>query len=128
MFEQLDVFAMAKSLAGYAGARQSVIARNIAQADTPGYKQQDLTPFSELYSSRSEPALRATRAGHLAAPAEDRALGAHVVRGADASPDGNTVTLEDEIMKSAVVRQQHDMALTVYRHGLDVLRASLGRR
>jgi len=44
------------------------------------------------------------------------------------SPDGNTVSLANEMVRSVEVRQQHDMALTVYRNTSDIIRASLGRR
>ncbi len=36
--------------------------------------------------------------------------------------------LEREMVKSVDVRQQHDMALAVYRNTSDIIRASLGRR
>ena len=45
----------------------------------------------------------------------------------DASPNGNTVSLETEMIKATEVRQQHDLALATYRGGLDLLRTALGR-
>ena len=48
------------------------------------------------------------------------------MRGA-ASPDGNTVSLKQEMVKAVEVRQQHDMALAIYRSTAAILRGSLGR-
>ena len=43
------------------------------------------------------------------------------------SPNGNTVSLEDEMVKAADVRHQHELALAVYSSALNILRTSLGR-
>ena len=47
---------------------------------------------------------------------------------AKAAPDGNTVSLARELVKSVDARQQHDMALSVYRATSEIVRTSLGRR
>jgi flagellar basal-body rod protein FlgB len=44
------------------------------------------------------------------------------------SPNGNTVSLETEMVRAVEVKQQHDMALAVYRTVSDIVRTSLGRR
>lgn len=126
MFEKLELVRMAQAMATHAGARQGEIARNIANADTPGFKARDLPPFAEVYEAPG--GLRATRAGHLGAgTAEGAEAVARHGRGA-ASPDGNTVSLEAEMVASVEVQQQHEMALAIYRNASDILRASLGRR
>jgi flagellar basal-body rod protein FlgB len=43
------------------------------------------------------------------------------------APNGNTVSLEGEMVKSVEARQAHEMALAIYRATSDVVRASLGR-
>ena len=47
-------------------------------------------------------------------------------KGAD-SPNGNTVSLEQEMVKMADVRKDHEMALAIYRNASGILRASLGK-
>jgi flagellar basal-body rod protein FlgB len=44
------------------------------------------------------------------------------------SPNGNSVSLETEMVKAADTQREHDLALAVYGKSLDILRASLGRR
>jgi flagellar basal-body rod protein FlgB len=130
MFEPLNLMRMAQSLAGYAGDRLGVIARNIAQADTPGYRAMDLPSFADVYAAQSGEdgfAMRATRAGHLSggfAAAEPLASPTE----GEASADGNTVSLEKQMVKMADIRLAHDMALSVYRVSADITRAALGRR
>jgi flagellar basal-body rod protein FlgB len=126
MFEKLTITAMAQSMAAHAGARLGVIARNVANADTPGYRTQDMSDFATVWRETSGDGLRATRAGHIATSGTP-ATESHSVRGHGA-PNGNTVSLESEMVKMVEARQQHDMALAIYRGTSDVLRASLGRR
>jgi flagellar basal-body rod protein FlgB len=125
MFEKLELTRMAQALASYSGARMGVIARNVAHADTPGYKAQDLAPFAEVFAAESG-GMRATRPGHLAASSDGMAMVAQRAPGREA-PNGNTVSLEGEMVKSVEARQSHEMALAVYRATSDVVRASLGR-
>ncbi|WP_135450130.1 MULTISPECIES: FlgB family protein [Tabrizicola] len=125
MFEKLELARMAQALAAHSGARMAVIARNIAHADTPGYKAQDLPSFASVLASEGGE-MRATRPGHLRTPAGNFALTPQTAPGRE-SPNGNTVSLEGEMVKSVEVRQSHDMALAIYRATSDVIRASLGR-
>ena len=125
MFEKLDVLRMAQALAVNAGARMGAIAGNIANADTPGYKARDLPDFATTYSA-SEDGMRATRPGHFGADPDDAAP-QPVIRQGVTAPNGNSVSLEHEMVMAAEVRQQHDMALSVYRASNDILRTALGR-
>jgi flagellar basal-body rod protein FlgB len=128
MFGKLEVTRMAQALAAHAGARQGVIAQNIAQADTPGYRAWDLTPFEDKYRAGNQPdALFATRPGHIRSEAVAKEAVVRQMPGA-ASPNGNTVSLETEMVKAVDVKQQHDMALSIYRSVSEIIRASLGRR
>jgi len=126
MFEKMQIFRLAQGLATHAAARQSAIAQNVANADTPGYRAKDVAPFAEAYEAG---AMRASRAGHLLAG--DSARGQWQMREASRpgaiSPNGNNVSLEAEMMLSAEVQQEHELALSVYRSALTILRSSIGR-
>ena len=110
----------------------SVTGSNIANADTPGYVARDLADFRDVMAeerlSSVAGGLRTSRSGHVAAShfAEDPGVLQTETPG-DASPNGNTVSLETEMIKATEVRQQHDLALATYRSGLDLLRTALGR-
>jgi flagellar basal-body rod protein FlgB len=125
MFEKLELTRMAQSMAAYSGARMAVIAENVANADTPGYKAKDMPAFSKVFSEAGGD-MRATRPGHLTAASQSALPTPDVVRGHEA-PNGNSVSLEAEMVKSVEARQGHEMALAIYRATSDVVRASLGR-
>ena len=130
MFEPLSITRMAQSLASYSGDRLGVIAHNIAQADTPGYKAMDLPAFSDVYAAQSGTdafTMRSTLPGHVQGglPGESPV---ETPAGGETSGDGNSVSVEREMVKMADIRQSHDMALSIYRVTQDITRAALGRR
>lgn len=126
MFDNLEIVRMASGLARHAGARQDIVARNIANADTPDCRARDVVPFEDLYASDMSQGMRATRSGHLGVAEAAGGIRLVDVPG-ESSPNGNTVSLEAEMMRSAEVRHQHDMATSIYKTSLDILRTSLGR-
>jgi len=44
------------------------------------------------------------------------------------SPNGNNVSLEQEVFNSAEAMGQHSLALSVYTKSMDLLRTAIGRR
>lgn len=106
MMEKLELTRMAQGLAAHSGARLGVLARNVAHADTPGYRAMDLPRFAEVYRSGTE------KAEPTRLPME---------------PNGNSVSLDDQMRRMADVRRSHEMALAVYRSTSSVVRAALGR-
>lgn len=130
MFESLDILKQAQAMASHAGARQSSIARNIANADTPGYRPTDIAPFADAYRATEDGlALRQTRSGHTQPGEGSLIFNEQMVRPIPGvtSPNGNGVSIEAEMVKSAEVKHQHDMALSIYQSALGILRTSLGR-
>ena len=125
MFEKLELTRMAQAMAAQSGARMAVIAQNVANADTPGYKAKDVPAFAEVYAAEGQH-MRATRPGHLNAASPSGTTIPDIAKGNE-SPNGNSVSLEAEMVKSVEARQNHEMALAIYRATSDVIRTSLGR-
>lgn len=127
MFEKLEITAMAQAMASHAGARLGAISQNMANADTPGYKARDVADFGTVWAAERGGGMRTTRKGHLGNTFQTIATATITLAGASA-PNGNSVSLETEMVKAAEVRVQHDMALAIYRNTSDIIRASLGKR
>lgn len=127
MFSNLDVFQTSYAMARHAGARQAVTAANMANADTPGYHAQSIAPFSVSFRQGGTIALRTTRTDHMRSGAMtgQPSVG---LSDAEASPNGNSVSLEQEMINSVEIQREHSRALAIYKHSLDVLRTSIGRR
>ena len=137
MMQKIDILNLANGLAAHAGRRQALIAQNVAHADTPGWRARDLSPFAETYAAEAArgdalPAdfiMRATRAGHVLPGAEQlsgtAAESRFVTAIGAASPNGNTVSVEDQMGRAAEAKLDHDLALGVWRSAMGILRASL---
>lgn len=128
MYQSLEIFRTSQAMALHAGKRQSVIARNIANADTPGYRRRDIPDFADVVRPDPATRMRATRASHLNGALAGRMPYADLREIAESEPNGNSVSLETEMMQAVAVQQAHDRALAIYRSGLTLLRTALGRR
>ncbi len=125
----LTIFNLASALSAHASARQEVISENVAHADTPGYRARDIADFGSVLDSGPAFSARMTRPGHIPFgadprgfdPREDAAFGAE-------TPNGNSVSLEDQMMRAAEVRQEHELALGVYSKALEILRTAVTKR
>ena len=107
----IPLFAMLKGKMAYVSQRQTVIAQNVANADTPGYAPRDmkavhLRPGDEGRAERWRrfPDVSLTNAGHIASSMRRRGGGGWGDRrpslDSEVRLDGNHVVLEDQMMKT----------------------------
>lgn len=117
-----SLFAALTQRLQHLAGRTSVIAENIANADTPGYVARDVVrpDFARLASGA---ALRTSDPRHIAA-AGPAAPAAKVIAAPDgeASLSGNQVSIETQMMKLAETRMDYQLASTVYRKGVELIR------
>jgi flagellar basal-body rod protein FlgB len=124
MLENLTLLDLASEAARHATARHRVIAENVANADTPGYRARDVKDFSSIVKESFT--ARTTRPGHAG-------FGGHVAAAQTfelalpPSPNGNTVNVEDQAVRAVQAQGQHALALAVYAKAIDILRLGLGR-
>ena len=126
MFEDLPLIRMASALSRHAGARHRVIAENVANADTPGYRARDVREFAGYVNEAF--AARATRPGHVTASLNAAQRPAIFVDpSVQPSGNGNSVSLEAEMVRATETQGQHAMAAAIYRKAHELLRLGLGR-
>lgn len=129
MFQNLTLLSTAQEMARNATSRQSMVAKNIANADTPGYKARDMMPFDALvkHGKTSSFDMTVTRAGHMARADKSPSSPTYISSKVEQSPDGNTVTVEAEILKSIEAERQHSKAISIYQSSMNILRSSIGK-
>ena len=127
MLEDLSLVKLASDVVRHSSMRHRVVAENVANADTPGYRARDVQDFSEFINEPFTP--RATRSGHTGISDDGGFIRARVVVDAASKPsgDGNSVSLEREMIKSTEIQGRHAMATEIYRKAHDLLRLGLGR-
>jgi flagellar basal-body rod protein FlgB len=106
-------------------ARQGVLAENVANGATPNFRAHDLAA-PELTSGLAAP--RRTDPGHMTLASLQGLGRGRSADGFERTPDGNTVVLEEQMMKAAQNQIDHQMAAMLYQKSLGLLRAALGRR
>lgn len=123
---------------GWLNRKQQVIAENVANADTPGYVAKELKPqdFSSLLEQAPSgnggdrgPALARTNAKHMSAGGGNVEGGDQTVKATshEATPTGNTVILEEQMIEMANTQMEYGLVVNLYRRQVGLLRASLGR-
>jgi len=116
--------------------RQRVISQNIANSDTPGFKARDVErpDFGALVDEQSgggkirKPQVHAS--GTMAALGAQAAQGGNMVldeKTSETKPDGNNVTLEDQMMKMAEVQADFTALTNLYRKQMSLLKIATGR-
>ena len=112
-------------------ARHTVLAQNVANADTPGYRPRDLAAvsFHDLISSavtQPRTGLERTHAQHIeATPTASTSAVARKVSGLEASPTGNEVILEEQAQKLAETELDYQFATGLYGKFTGLVRAAL---
>jgi len=118
MLKGINILSLTSSMASHAAQRHAVIAENIANSDTPEYKAKDLKPFAEVYKSTEFN-------GQTLAQAEFKLIETNM--GDAHSPNGNSVSLEDQMMRSAQTQNDHAMALMLYKKTLTMMKTAVGK-
>jgi len=106
--------------------RQRLIAENLANASTPGYRPRDVdtSGFERMLASAAGGGgvtLVRTHAGHMAPGGGG---GAQVVTRDDSETtiDGNAVVLEEQMARAAETRMQFETGIALYQKGLELVR------
>jgi len=106
----------------YHRERHTVLAGNVANLDTPGYRPVDL----QRRTAGDPAALAVTQDGHMAAPASADFVTSFDDGGALQSPDGNAVSLERELSKIDANRARYATATELVSRRLALLRYAAG--
>jgi flagellar basal-body rod protein FlgB len=112
--------------------RQGLLAENVANAETPGFRGRDLTQydFADRSSGISSASVTtaATQPMHFSvSSSEGSAFGAQRMANFEITPEGNGVTLEDEMMKVTTNMMDFQAATTLYQKSIKILKTAMGR-
>jgi flagellar basal-body rod protein FlgB len=104
--------------------RAAVLAENIANADTPGWKSRDLKPFSAALDAAAVTPLR-TSPMHLAGTVQDDA--ANPASAGERAPDGNTVRVDVEMTRLADTETAQALVSNLWKSYVGMFRTALGK-
>lgn len=122
---QIPLFRLADRKLAWIDRREQVLAQNIANADTPGWRAHDLKPFTALLATPPV-RLAAAEGASLAPPALAGAQNV-VTDQTEVAPDGNGVVLDRELMKVADTDTAQRLTLQMMQTYLGMFRTAIGR-
>lgn len=125
----IPLFAMLKGRLGHQAERQKIIAGNVANSDTPGFKPYEIKPFNFDATMKGvvpTPVQAATQPGHITTGVGGRKPTYKTTKTTDSETtlNGNSVVLEDEMLKMTEARMSYDAAITFYQKSLSLLRTA----
>jgi flagellar basal-body rod protein FlgB len=130
----IPILSMIRTRLDWNQERQRVLSENVANSDTPHYRARDLTPLKfeptslAATSGVTPVSLAETESGHIAGLGSSGSQ----FRTANAAnyeikPTGNTVSLEDEMMKVASNQMDYQAVTALYTRSLNLLKIALGK-
>jgi flagellar basal-body rod protein FlgB len=140
MISDIPTFSALKDRMRFLQTRQKLLAQNVANADTPGYRPKDIRQLGVDPASRGSDAARrlaqafGAQSGLAATDPRHISLGGPGVatedKGAsyETRPSGNAVDLENEMLKVSQNQIDFQTAANIYQRGLATLKIALGRR
>jgi flagellar basal-body rod protein FlgB len=132
----IPLFSMLRERMSWLNQRQGVLSQNVANADTPGYGARDLKQpdFEKLLRDTTSgqsmmSGLATTDARHISikiAP-ETGGFTDYAAPDVEASLNGNSVSLEGEMMKMADTQASYEAATNLYSKAVSMMRTAIGQ-
>jgi flagellar basal-body rod protein FlgB len=111
--------------------RQDVLSQNVANADTPGYAARDLKApdFSDILKgeTRHGSAMLSTDPRHITMKNNSAMRFEDMATDGVANPNGNAVSLEEEMIKVADTQAQFQAAASLYSKAMSMMKTAIGR-
>jgi flagellar basal-body rod protein FlgB len=106
---QVNLFELAAKQSQWLSVRQSAIAGNIANVNTPGFHALEVEPFEKVLDG-TRVAIKATQVSHLYGDAGSEAVSIRQrEHGPAVLPSQNNVVLENELMDAGEVRRAFEL-------------------
>ncbi|TDH38260.1 flagellar basal body rod protein FlgB [Pseudohoeflea suaedae] len=108
--QPIQLFDLASKQAHWLTVRQTVVAGNIANANTPSYQARDVAAFDAVLQETGM-RMAATRPGHMTEDPIRSSVSqsSQIQDGVEILPSGNTVSLPDEIAKTSEIKRQYEI-------------------
>lgn len=124
---RIGLFDLAEQRLAWVNRRQAVLAENIANVNTPGFKAHDLQPFASALANADVVEPVQTQPNHLPGTASTDAPDEVADRTQAQSPDGNAVSMDQQLVKLADTETSHELVTAIYKKYLGLFSMALGQ-
>ena len=130
----MPLMAMLKERMSWLSARQNVLAQNVANVDTPGYSAKDLKPvdFADILkdstsSSQFQSGMATTDPRHISLTKPGGGdYTDYNAPDVEANPSGNTVSLEQEMIRVSDTQAEYQAASNLYAKAVNMMKTAIG--
>lgn len=119
----------------YLNQRQGILAQNIANSDTPGYRPKDLvdvdfgTMLKDELGGSNQVKIETTNAQHMPNPKAEIDPKAKKSRDTyEVAPAGNAVIVEEQLINAGKNTMDYNLMLNVYQKQVSMMKISMGVR
>jgi flagellar basal-body rod protein FlgB len=112
--EPVNLFQLAAQQSRWLAVRQSAVAGNVANANTPGYVAVDVEPFEKVLD-KTGVTMAATQSGHLTGQATEAGFAVRANEDPSLLPSGNSVVLENELLKAGEIHRQFELNTAIVK-------------
>jgi len=129
----IPLLSMLRERMTWLNRRQDVLSQNVASSDVPGYKPRDLKApdFAALLrgtsSFASASSLAVTNPHHIKAGGQFGGFEISSAPDVEASPTGNSVSLEAQMIKVANTQAQFQAAANLYAKAIGMMKTAIDR-
>jgi flagellar basal-body rod protein FlgB len=127
----IPLFSLLTGRMSWLSTRQSVLAENVANADTPNYVARDVKPmdFEGMVAAeggKGVNGLSMTNARHIDVRGRKGPVEEEDAVGEGGTPTGNVVSIEQEMIKISDTQIQYQTATNLYQKAVNMFRTALG--
>lgn len=130
-FLATGLIGLVKNKMAYLGQRQTLLAQNVANSDTPGFKPRDLQPFTFDAAIRQADAARSmsiTNVRHIVpASMAGTNSASKTMNSFETLPSGNAVDLEQQMMAVSQTAIDYQATAALYQKFIFMLRTAIGK-
>jgi flagellar basal-body rod protein FlgB len=126
--QEISLMSALRSRMGWLSDRQKVVSQNVANASTPGYKPKDLAAqdFASMVKGQNAPMIPTIRLddGTPLTMPDATSHGSKEITKLDSETtmDGNSVVLEEQMLKMSESRQDFEAAVGFYEKSMNMIR------
>ena len=123
---RIGIFDLAEQRLAWTDRRQEVLAQNIANLDTPGFRPRDLPSFADALQKAAIAAPAQTQPGHMAGTSGALLAAMLPEQTALHAPDGNAVSLDEQLVKVTETATSQSLVTSVYKKYVGLFGMALG--
>jgi flagellar basal-body rod protein FlgB len=114
--QPIYLFDLAFQRSQWLSVRQTAVAENVANANTPNFRARDVEPFSATLDQTEQLAMATTNPGHIAFDASlTQASAVSPAKSWDIKSSGNDVSLERELIKAGEVSRDYALDVSIVK-------------